>query len=156
MPKLSAGIVVYRNSKEGFIQLLLVHPGGPLWKNKDEGAWSIPKGEYEESENPLTVAKREFEEETGNVLPGNNFIALTPVKIKSGKVISAWAMEADFKKSFICSNYFEMEWPPRSGKKQTFPETDKAEWFPIEEARHKINPGQLNFIDQLENLLINK
>lgn len=149
MVKLSAGIIAYRHKDVSGLQILLVHPGGPLWKNKDEGAWSIPKGEHAKDEDALSAARREFEEETGNVLPDKAFTALIPVKIKSGKIISAWMVEADFDKPFICSNNFEMEWPPRSGKKQSFPETDKAAWFTLDEARKKINPGQLPFIEQM-------
>lgn len=154
MPKLSAGIIAFRQNAEGNFQVLLVHPGGPFYKNKDMGAWSIPKGEYEEGEEPLSAAKREFAEETGNLLPAGKFIALHPLKIKSGKVISAWAVEANFSKALLQSNYFEMEWPPRSGKKQSFPEIDKAEWFTLKEARQKINAGQISLIEQLEKLLL--
>jgi len=153
MAKLSAGIIVYRQNEEKEFEVLLVHPGGPFFKNKDEGVWSIPKGEYEEGEDALVAAKREFEEETGNVLPDKEFIQLVPVKIKSGKVISAWAVEANFDKSFIRSNFFEMEWPPKSGKIQSFPETDKAEWFTAKKAKKKINTGQLNLIEQLEIII---
>ncbi len=153
MPKLSAGIIAYRGNTNGDFEVLLVHPGGPFFKNKDDGAWSIPKGEYAEGENGLLAAKREFTEETGNVLPDDGFIQLQPVKIKSGKVISAWAIKTDFIKPFIQSNFFEMEWPPRSGKKQSFPEIDKAEWFTLEEARPKINAGQINIIEQLKAIL---
>ena len=149
MPKLSAGIIAYRKNSSGDFEVLLVHPGGPLFKNKDASVWSIPKGEYATGEDALLAAKREFEEETGNVLPHNKFIELAPVKIKSGKVISAWAVEADFDEPFIRSNLFEMEWPPRSGKKQSFPETDKAEWFTLKEAAVKISAGQLNLLEQL-------
>lgn len=150
MPKLSAGVIAYRKNTADDFEVLLVHPGGPLFKNKDAGVWSIPKGEYaEEDDDALLAAKREFEEETGNVLPDNEFIELLPVKIKSGKVISAWAVEADFDEPFIRSNLFEMEWPPRSGKKQLFPETDKAEWFTTNEAALKISPGQLNLLEQI-------
>lgn len=156
MAKLSAGIVAFRRHMPEDLQILLVHPGGPFWKNKDEGAWSIPKGEYEEGEDALLEAKREFEEETGNLLTAKEFIPLVPLKIKSGKVISAWAVEADFDKTFISSNYFEMEWPPRSGKKQSFPEVDKAEWFLLQEAKLKINAGQLTLLDQLESIVLNK
>jgi predicted NUDIX family NTP pyrophosphohydrolase len=152
MEKLSAGVVVYRINNEGKLQMLLVHPGGPFFKNKDEGAWSIPKGEYIEGEDPLEVAKREFTEETGNVLTTESFIPLTAVKIKSGKVISAWAVEAHFDNCFIKSNHFEMVWPPKSGKIQSFPEVDKAEWFTIDEAKKKINAGQVGFVEQLERL----
>ncbi|MDB5193440.1 MAG: hydrolase [Segetibacter sp.] len=148
--KQSAGILAY-NFNNQQLRVLLVHPGGPFYKNKDAGAWSIPKGEYEAGENPLTVAMREFEEETGNVIEAKEFIALAPVKIKSGKVITAFALEADFDNCFIASNNFEMEWPPRSGKMQTFPEVDKAEWFLITEAKEKINPGQIAMITELES-----
>jgi predicted NUDIX family NTP pyrophosphohydrolase len=156
LSKLSAGILVYDVTPEGELKVLLVHAGGPFWKNKDEGAWSIPKGEYEEGEDALSSAKREFTEETGNVLPEKEFISLQPVKIKSGKVISAWAVEASFDPCFIKSNYFEVEWPPKSGKKQLFPETDKAEWFTLEVAKTKINDGQKPFIEQLKTMLSGK
>ncbi|MDB5230419.1 MAG: hydrolase [Chitinophagaceae bacterium] len=152
MPKRSAGIIAYRFPGSQ-LQVLLVHPGGPFFAKKDEGVWSIPKGEYEENEDPLTVAKRELEEETGNCITADNYIQLTPVKIKSGKIISCWAVETDFEKCFIRSNYFEMEWPPKSGKKQSFPETDKAQWFSLEEARKKINAGQLPIIEELESII---
>ena len=133
MPKSSAGIIAYRK-KEGILQVLLVHPGGPFYKNKDAGAWSIPKGEYEAGEDPLEVALREFEEETGNRIINKKFITLTPVITKSRKHISAWAVEQDFDQCFIRSNEFSMEWPPRSGKQQSFAEVDAAEWFGLEEA----------------------
>ncbi|MEJ7684919.1 MAG: NUDIX domain-containing protein [Segetibacter sp.] len=153
MTKLSAGIIAYRQSANDRFQVLLVHPGGPFFKNKDIGVWSIPKGEYVEGEDALSAAKREFTEETGNTLPAGDFIRLKPVKIKSGKVISAWAVETNFSEPFIQSNFFEMEWPPRSGKKQSFPEIDKAEWFTLKEARDKINAGQINIIEELEKIL---
>lgn len=151
MPKISAGILAYRFEKQE-LQVLLVHPGGPFYKNKDEGVWSIPKGEYDEQQDALTVAKREFEEETGNSISGN-FIALTPIKIKSGKVIGCWAVEANFEQPFISSNYFEMEFPPKSGKMQIFAETDKAEWFTIKAARKKIHTSQILLLDELVRLL---
>jgi predicted NUDIX family NTP pyrophosphohydrolase len=150
MSKRSAGIIAFRRNANEEQQVLLVHPGGPFFRNKDAGVWSIPKGEYEEGEDPLTVAKREFKEETGNEIAGEAFIELTPVKIKSGKVIYAWAIEAEFEECFISSNAFEMEWPPRSGKKQSFPEVDKAAWFTIDEARIKMNAGQLALLNQLQ------
>jgi predicted NUDIX family NTP pyrophosphohydrolase len=153
MPKLSAGIIVYRINTDGHAEILLVHPGGPFYKNKDKGAWSIPKGEYAEGEDALSAAIREFTEETGNALPEEGFIPLIPVKIKSGKIVSAWAVKANFKEPFIQSNFFEMEWPPASGKKQSFAETDKAEWFVLKEARQKINAGQTDLLDQLEEIL---
>jgi predicted NUDIX family NTP pyrophosphohydrolase len=148
MPKRSAGILAYRFYQQE-LQVLLVHPGGPFFIKKDLGVWSIPKGEYDETEDALTVAKREFEEETGNVIKGDHFIQLTPVKIKSGKIVSVWAVEGDFEQCFIRSNFFGMEWPPKSGKRQSFAEVDKAEWFNIETAKQKINAGQLPFLDQL-------
>lgn len=152
MPKRSAGILAYRLQQQ-ILQVLLVHPGGPFYQKKDEGVWSIPKGEYDESEDPLLVAKREFEEETGNIIRQEKFIELTPVQLRSGKIISAWAVEADFGQSFIRSNTFEMEWPPKSGKMQNFPEVDKAEWFTISQAEIKMHPAQVLFIKELEKLL---
>jgi predicted NUDIX family NTP pyrophosphohydrolase len=153
MNKLSAGLLVYNQSPQRELKVFLVHPGGPFFKNKNDGAWSLPKGEYEEGEDPLLAAKREFKEETGNEAPEGEFIPLGMVKIKSGKVISAWAIKAGLTMSFIESNHFEMEWPPKSGKKQSFAEVDKGEWFLITEAKIKINSGQLVFLEQLENVL---
>lgn len=153
MSKLSAGIIAFRLNKEGDFEVLLVHPGGPFYKNKDVGIWSIPKGEYAEAEDALSAAKREFTEETGNTLPAGDFKPLQSVKIKSGKVISAWAIETDFDKPLIQSNFFDLEWPPGSGKKQSFPEIDRAEWFNLKEAKYKINNGQINLIEQLEAML---
>jgi predicted NUDIX family NTP pyrophosphohydrolase len=152
MPKRSAGILVYRYHQTQ-LQVLLVHPGGPLYTKKDAGVWSVPKGEYDESEDPLTVATREFHEETGNTLHGADYMELGEVKLKSGKIITAWAVEGDFERSFIHSNTFEMEWPPKSGKKQTFPEVDNACWFFTSEAEEKILPAQLPLIERLVNLL---
>lgn len=148
--KKSAGILVYRLKKE--LEVFLVHPGGPLWKNKDEGAWSIPKGEFGDDEDPLKAAKREFTEETGIVIDGD-FIRLDPVRQKSGKIVHAWAVESDPDTSNIISNTFELEWPPRSGKKINVPEVDRGEWFGISEAKLKINPGQVGLIEQLVNKL---
>ncbi|MDF3077606.1 MAG: hydrolase [Sphingobacteriaceae bacterium] len=148
MPKQSAGLLAYRY-RDDVLQVLLVHPGGPFYMKKDLGAWSIPKGEYAEGEDPLEVAKREFEEETGNQICSETFLPLLPVRLKSGKEIKAWAVAADFDQCFIRSNEFEMEWPPRSGKKQSFPEVDKAEWFTVEEARQKLNPAQVPLVLEL-------
>lgn len=148
--KLSAGIIAYKCNSSGKLQVLLVHPGGPYWKNKDEGAWSIPKGEYDNGDDVLAAAKREFEEETGNTLPEGNFIRLTQIKTKGGKLLTAFAIKTDFEKCFIKSNYFEIKWPPRSGKMQQFEEVDKADWFTLEEARQKINQSQLPLLDELE------
>ena len=145
--KQSAGILLFK--KVGAeIQVLLAHPGGPFWKNKDLGAWSIPKGEFTVEEKPFDAAIREFEEETGIKLKGN-FIELQPVKIKSGKTIYAWALEKDIEASQIKSNTFEMEWPPKSGRFINVPEIDKVEWFTIDIAMEKINAGQSDLILQL-------
>lgn len=152
MGTLSAGILAFNVSQEE-VKVFLVHPGGPLWKNKDEGAWSIPKGEYKQEEDALLAAKREFTEETGANLPAGDFITLDPVKIKSGKVISAWAINVSLNIAFIKSNQFKMEWPPRSGKTKFFDEVDKAEWFSIEDAKIKINKGQLGFLSQLLTII---
>jgi predicted NUDIX family NTP pyrophosphohydrolase len=148
MAKKSAGILLYRMSKEA-LQVFLVHPGGPYWVKKDDGAWSIPKGEFEDDEDPLAAAKREFNEETGINLYGE-FIELEPVKQKSGKIVYAWAVEGNVDATTIKSNSFEIEWPPRSGKMKSFPEIDKAEWFTIIEAIQKINPAQSPLIKELQ------
>jgi predicted NUDIX family NTP pyrophosphohydrolase len=148
MAKKSAGLLVYHYFDE-VLKVLLVHPGGPFFARKDLGVWSIPKGEYEDGEDPLTVAKRELQEETGNLIMSNNFTELTPVKIKSGKVIKVWAAAEYFKQPFISSNLFSMEWPPKSRKQQQFYETDNAAYFTIGEAKEKINSGQLPFLDEL-------
>jgi predicted NUDIX family NTP pyrophosphohydrolase len=149
--KQSAGILVYRiiNKKP---EVFLVHPGGPFWKNKDAAAWSIPKGEFDADESALDAAKREFEEETGILLKGK-FIELQPVKQKSGKTVYAWAYEGDIDASTIRSNSFEIEWPPKSGKKTSFPEIDKAGWFDIKTGKEKINAYQVNLLEQLAHLL---
>ena len=146
MTKRSAGILAYRWRDEP--ELFLVHPGGPFWKNKDDGAWSIPKGEIDPDEEPLSAAQREFEEETG-LKVGGTFTPLAPVKIASGKVIEAWAIEHDLDADAIASNTFEIEWPPRSGKRQAFPEVDRAAWFPAPIALRKITPGQVSLLVQL-------
>ena len=146
--KKSAGILLYRFHTNG-TEVLLVHPGGPFWAKKDYGAWSIPKGEFGAGEDPLDAAKRELEEETGIKADGN-FIELTPVKQKSGKLIYAWALQKDIDPAAIRSNSFEMEWPPRSGIKKSFPEIDRAAWFTMNEARNKIIDGQAPLINELE------
>jgi predicted NUDIX family NTP pyrophosphohydrolase len=151
MPQKSAGILLYRTSKE-IVEVFLVHPGGPFWKKKDAGAWSIPKGEFDDNEEALDAAIREMKEETGVTLKGD-FIELTPVKQKSGKLVYAFAKEHAVDPSQIKSNEFEMEWPPMSGKKQMFPEIDKAEWFDFETAKQKINQGQVNLVVELEKKL---
>jgi predicted NUDIX family NTP pyrophosphohydrolase len=147
----SAGLLLYRFST-GHLEVLLVHPGGPFWKNKDEGAWTIPKGEVEKEEEALETAKREFEEETGTRLKGP-FRELAPVRQKAGKKVVAWAMEGDLDVSLVRSNTFDMEWPPRSGKRQSFPEIDRAGWFDIETARVKMNMGQMGLLDELVGLV---
>ena len=129
-------------------EVFLIHPGGPFWKNKDESAWSIPKGEFNESEDPLKAAIREFEEETGTILSGN-FQQLKPIKQKGGKIVYAWFIEGNIDAENIKSNTFQIEWPYKSGKMKTFPEVDKASWFNIDEARKKINPAQAAFIEEL-------
>ncbi|HKH60519.1 MAG TPA: NUDIX domain-containing protein [Flavitalea sp.] len=143
----SAGILLYRR-KSNRIELFLVHPGGPFWQKKDQGAWTIPKGEFTDNEEALEAARREFEEETGVALSGN-FIELTPVKQKAGKLIYAWALEGDVDASNIFSNSFKIEWPPKSGRYKEFPEVDKAEWFGKEQAKEKINPAQARLVDEL-------
>ncbi|MEP6927709.1 MAG: NUDIX domain-containing protein [Ginsengibacter sp.] len=150
-PKKSAGILLYRKSKN-VLEVFLVHPGGPFWKNKDEAAWSIPKGEFDENEEPLQAAIREFLEETGITVSGN-FIELTPVILKTGKKVFAWALEKNIDANIIVSNHFEMEWPPRSGKFQNFPEVDKGGWLTIDEAKKKINAMQFALIEELQKKL---
>ena len=152
MPLLSAGLLVYRKTKT-YTEVLLIHPGGPFFAKKDLGVWSVPKGIYEAEEHPLEAAKREFEEETGNKIEAGDFFPLQPVKSKGGKVLQVWAVEADFEKAFLQSNLFELEWPPRSGRAQYFPEADKAEWFSLSEAREKILSYQIPLLDELEEIL---
>lgn len=155
MTKKSAGILLYR-VKNNLPQVLLAHPGGPFYTKKDLGAWTIPKGEFTEEEDPLEAAKREFKEETGMDVPDNEFIALSPIKQKSGKVVYAWMVKGDLDPTKIISNTFELEWPPKSGIKKQFPEIDKAEWFSIKEAKEKIIPAQTDLLDQLEKILKEK
>jgi predicted NUDIX family NTP pyrophosphohydrolase len=145
--KQSAGILLYK-FVDSTIFFLLVHPGGPFWKNKDLESWSIPKGEFTNDEDPLEAAKREFHEETGYEVDGD-FIPLEYVKLKSGKTVLAWALEFDIDVTLVKSNEFEVEWPPKSGNLQSFPEIDKAEWFQTAEALKKINPAQADFIVQI-------
>ena len=143
----SAGILAYRNNGRE-IEFFLVHPGGPFWKGKDIGAWSIPKGEFNDEEEPLEAAKREFQEETGQSVNGD-FIALEPVRQKAGKLVYAWAVEAEIDASSIVSNTFRTEYPYKSGKWITVPEVDEGGWFGIAEAKEKINPAQAGLIDNL-------
>jgi len=151
--KNSAGILLHR-LRGSRIEVFLVHPGGPFWAKKDAGAWSIPKGEFEASQDPLEAAKREFKEETGFAVEGN-FIELTPVKQPGGKVVYAWAVMGDCEAESIKSNTFSLEWPPRSGKRKEFPEVDRAGWFTPEVAREKISKGQLNFLEELKRKIEN-
>ncbi len=150
--KRSAGILLYKFAA-GEPAVLLVHPAGPFWKGKDASAWSIPKGEYDEAEEPLRAAIREFGEETGMVLPEGNFQCLGHIVQAGGKTVSAWAREGDFDPAKLVSNYCEIEWPPRSGKRLSIPEIDRAEWFKLNEARTKINAAQVPFIDRLAGAL---
>jgi len=151
MAKQSAGLLVYRHGKAG-VEVLLAHPGGPFWAKKDEGVWSIPKGEFLEDEQPLAAARREFAEEIGTPIEGE-FLALTPLKQPSRKVIHAFAVAGDLDVARVRSNLFEMEWPPKSGKMQSFPEVDRAAWFDLEEARRRIQKGQVPILDEFEAML---
>lgn len=146
MKKQSAGILAYKEVG-GRVLVFLVHPGGPFWAKKDLGAWSIPKGEFTDDEDGLTAARREFAEETGQIVEGR-FHQLGPCRQKGGKTIHAWAVESDLDEA-VTSNVFEMEWPPRSGRKQMFPEVDRAAWFALDDARTRINAGQLPLLDEL-------
>ncbi len=151
MPKVSAGLMMYR-VRGGYVEVMLVHPGGPFWMKKDVGAWSLPKGEIAPGEDALQTARREFEEETG-VHPQGEFLALGDIVQKGGKIVQAWAFEGDCDPASLKSNTFMMEWPPRSGKKQEFPEIDRAEFFTLAEAKNKINPAQLPLINVLEQVV---
>jgi predicted NUDIX family NTP pyrophosphohydrolase len=148
----SAGILLHRAGAAG-PEVLLVHPGGPFWARKDLGAWSIPKGELDGDEDPRTCARREFAEETGTALPDGALDELGAVKLKSGKVVHAFAVAGDLDPATLVSNTFELEWPPRSGRMQAFPEVDRAAWFDLATAREKLNPAQAAFVDRLEALL---
>jgi predicted NUDIX family NTP pyrophosphohydrolase len=149
--KRSAGLLLYRK-RLGAIEVFLVHPGGPFWTKKDEGAWTIPKGEIDEGEDALAAAIREFAEETGTTLAGE-FHALPPVRQAGGKTVLAWALTGDLDAAGIRSNEFEMEWPPKSGKRRRFPEIDRAQWFALEEARRKINKAQSALLYALAALI---
>jgi len=149
--KISAGILLFKKDGDS-LYYFLVHPGGPFWKNKDLGAWSIPKGEMLPDENSLDRALTEFKEETGKTAEGN-FIELSPIKQKGGKIVYAWALEGDIDTSDLYSNTFSLEWPPKSGKIIEIPEVDQWEWFPSEEAQQRINAAQKGFITELENIV---
>ena len=150
VPKQSAGLLMYRH--HGALEVLLVHPGGPFWRDRDAGAWTLPKGEFTDGESALDAARREFVEETG-VVPEGPFLALTPVRQRAGKLVHAWAFRGDCDPGKLTSNSFTMEWPPRSGKLASFPEVDRAEFFTIPTAQGKINPAQLALLAELERLL---
>ena len=152
MPKRSAGLLVYRCGHGG-LELLLAHPGGPFFTRRDEGVWTIPKGEHDEDEPALAAAEREFAEEVGLVPPEGDRLDLGEVVQASGKRVRAFAVEGDLDLSSAMSNLFELEWPPRSGKMERFPEVDRVEWFPIEEARRRVNPAQAAFFDRLVRLV---
>jgi predicted NUDIX family NTP pyrophosphohydrolase len=153
--RVSAGLLMFRRTNNA-IEFLLVHPGGPFWKNRDDGAWTIPKGEAQPDEDLLTRARIEFEEELG-LKPAGDFIPLGRIKQKGGKTVHAWAFEGNLPPDFkIKSNTFEIEWPPRSGKFKEFPEVDRAEFFQDETARRKINPAQIAFLDRLRDALAAK
>lgn len=147
--KISAGLLLYR--RRASLEVFLVHPGGPFWSRKDYGAWSLPKGEVREGEDPLQAGKREFTEETGFQIDGD-FYPLQPIKQSGGKVVYAWAIEADCDPAKLRSNLFSLEWPPKSGRMQEFPEIDRGEWFPLSEARKRLLPSQTKFLDQLAAL----
>jgi predicted NUDIX family NTP pyrophosphohydrolase len=146
--KRSAGILLHRSGPDG-VEVLLVHPGGPYWAKKDAGAWSIPKGEYEDGEDAFSAALREFEEETGTALSADDAVALGSIRQKGGKEVTAWAVAGDLDPASVHSNTFTMQWPPRSGREAEFPEVDRAEWFGAEAAREKLVPAQVALLERL-------
>lgn len=147
--KRSAGLLLHRRAADGGIEVMLVHMGGPFWARKDDAAWSIPKGERNDDEDPLAVARREFSEELGKPVPPGRWVDLGEIRQPSRKLVRAWALAADLDVSEITSNTFTLEWPPRSGKTQEFPEVDRADWFDVETARRKLVRGQVPFLDTL-------
>jgi predicted NUDIX family NTP pyrophosphohydrolase len=149
MPKQSAGLLVYRR-RDGGLEVFLVHPGGPFWRNKDQGAWSIPKGEFAPDDDPLEAARREFHEETGFTAEGP-FHALQPLRQPSGKIVHVWFMQGDFDPHLLRSNTFKLEWPRNSRKFIDVPEVDRADWFTLDAAKERILPGQRPFLDQLQS-----
>lgn len=151
MTKMSAGILLYRLCEDG-LEVFLVHPGGPFWAKKDLGVWTIPKGEYDAGESPLAAARREFQEETGFAAPAGEMHSLSEVRLASGKVVIAWAIEGECDAERIRSNTFTLEWPPKSGKMREFPEVDRAAWFTLPVAHQKIHLGQCAFLDRLRAL----
>lgn len=153
--KTSAGLLLYRAAADGTVEVLLVHPGGPLWANKDAGAWSIPKGEYGPADEAAAVAEAEFAEELGRPAPPGERLELGEVTQRGGKRVCAWAVAGDVEAGAVTSNTFEMQWPPRSGTLRTFPEVDRAEWFSLDEARSRILDGQRPLLDRLQAELEN-
>lgn len=147
----SAGILMFRPAAIG-VEVLLVHPGGPMWARRDAGAWSIPKGEFQPGEEPLAAAQREFEEELGSPVPAGRFHELGEVRQRSGKIVHAWALAGDIDAEACHSNTFMLEWPPRSGRFQEVPEVDRAQWFDLAEARIRINPAQVALLDRLADV----
>jgi predicted NUDIX family NTP pyrophosphohydrolase len=148
MPRTSAGLLLYRR-RGSDLEVLIGHMGGPFWARKDEAAWSVPKGEYETGEEPFAVALREFEEELGSPVPADSFLALGEVRQSGGKVLTVWAAEGDLDAAAAHSNTFPLEWPPRSGRIQEFPEIDRAAWLPVDQARTKLVRGQVPLLDRL-------
>jgi predicted NUDIX family NTP pyrophosphohydrolase len=153
--KRSAGLLLYRQ-RDGGLEVLIAHPGGPLWAHRDEGAWSLIKGEVEPGESPVDVCRREFGEETGCDAPDGELIELGEVRQKSGKVVEAWAAEGELDPSTIRSMTFTLEWPPRSGQQQEYPEIDRVAWVPPDEARRRLNPAQADFVDRLVDRLADR
>lgn len=149
----SAGLVLFRGAGAD-LEVLLVHPGGPAWAHRDLGAWSIPKGEYEDGEDPLAAARREFEEELGSPPPQGPTFDLGEIRQKSGKIVRAWALAGDLNAGAIRSNTFAMQWPPKSGQMHEFPEVDRAQWFALGQAREKVNPAQVQLLDRLRALQV--
>jgi predicted NUDIX family NTP pyrophosphohydrolase len=145
----SAGLLLHRTTADGTLEVLLVHPGGPFWARKDAGAWSVPKGELADDEDPLTAARREFAEELGQPAPDGPFVGLGEVRQKAGKIVTAWAVEGDLDPATVVSNTFTIEWPRGSGRLREFPEVDRAEWFDLEEAAARILEGQRPLLDAL-------
>jgi predicted NUDIX family NTP pyrophosphohydrolase len=148
-PRRSAGLLLYRRAPDGGIEVLLAHPGGPVWAKRDEGAWTVPKGEFHDGEEVWAVAQREFEEETGHPAPDGDPIELGEIRQKGGKLVEAWALEGDLDPATAHSNTFPLEWPPRSGRWMTVPEIDRVAWFEPDEARRRIKDTQIPFIDRL-------
>ena len=148
-PRRSAGLLLYRRPAAGGVEVLLAHPGGPIWAERDEGAWTVPKGEFNQGEAAWDVARREFEEETGHPAPAGESIALGEIRQKGGKLVEAWALEGDLDPATAHSNTFPFQWPPRSGRWITIPEIDRVEWFAPDEARRRIKETQIPFIDRL-------